>query len=126
MEKTIKIDDKLVKFKATANTPRMYRQQFQADLFVDIQNLNDAWQKARANKEPLPGDALVMFENIAFTMAKQADPEAVPDTADEWLEQFDMFSIWQILPEIIQLWGINTLSINESKKKAGKRKGNAR
>jgi len=123
MEKTIKIDDKLVKFKATANTPRMYRQQFQADLFVDIQNLNDAWQKARANKEPLPGDALVMFENIAFTMAKQADPEAVPDTADEWLEQFDMFSIWQILPEIIQLWGINNLSINESKKKAGRRKG---
>lgn len=123
MEKTITIDDKLVKFKATANTPRMYRQQFQADLFVDIQNLNDAWQKARANKEPLPGDALVMFENIAFTMAKQADPEAVPDTADEWLEQFDMFSIWQILPEIIQLWGINNLSINESKKKAGRRKG---
>ncbi len=123
MEKTIKIDDKLVKFKATANTPRMYRQQFQADLFVDIQNLNDAWQKARANKEPLPGDALVMFENIAFTMAKQADPDAVPDTADEWLEEFDMFSIWQILPEIIQLWGINNLSINESKKKAGKRKG---
>lgn len=123
MEKTIKIDDKQVKFKATAMTPRMYRQQFQADLFVDIQNLNDAWQKARANKEPLPGDALVMFENIAFTMAKQADPEAVPDTADEWLEQFEMFSIWQILPEIIQLWGINNLSINESKKKAGKRKG---
>ena len=123
MEKTITIDDKLVKFKATANTPRMYRQQFQADLFVDIQKLNDAWQKARANKEPLPGDALVMFENIAFTMAKQADPEAVPDTADEWLEQFDMFSIWQILPEIIQLWGINNLSINESKKKAGRRKG---
>lgn len=123
MEKNIKIDDKLVKFKATANTPRMYRQQFQADLFVDIQNLNDAWQKARANKEPLPGDALVMFENIAFTMAKQADPEAVPETADEWLEQFEMFSIWQILPEIIQLWGINNLSINESKKKAGKRKG---
>ena len=122
MEKTIKIDDKLVKFKATANTPRMYRQQFQADLFVDIQNINDAWQKARANKEPLPGDALVMFENIAFTMAKQADPEAVPETADEWLEQFDMFSIWQIFPEIIQLWGINNLSINESKKKAGKRR----
>ena len=123
MEKTIKIDDKQVKFKATAMTPRMYRQQFQSDLFVDIQKLNDAWQNARANKEPLPGDALTMFENIAYTMAKQADPDAVPDSADEWLEEFDMFSIWQILPEIIQLWGINNLSINESKKKAAKRKG---
>lgn len=123
MEKTITIDDKQVKFKATAMTPRMYRQQFQSDLFVDIQKLNDAWQNARANGEPLPGNALTMFENIAYTMAKQADPEAVPDTADEWLEQFDMFSIWQILPEIIQLWGINNLSINESKKKAGRRKG---
>lgn len=122
MEKTITIDDKKVRFKATAMTPRMYRQQFQADLFVDIQRLNDAWQKARENKEPLPGDALTMFENIAYTMAKQADPDAVPDSADEWLEEFDMFSIWQILPEIIQLWGINNLSINESKKKAGKRR----
>ena len=123
MEKTITIDDKQVKFKATAMTPRMYRQQFQADLFVDIQRLNDAWQKARENKEPLPGDALTVFENIAYVMAKQADPDAVPDSADEWLEEFDMFSVWQILPEIIQLWGINNLSINESKKKAGKRKG---
>lgn len=122
MEKTITIDDKQVKFKATAMTPRMYRQQFQSDLFVDIQKLNDAWQNARANGEPLPGNALTMFENIAYTMAKQADPEAVSETADEWLEQFDMFSIWQILPEIIQLWGINNLSINESKKKAGKRR----
>ena len=123
MEKTITIDDKQVKFKATAMTPRMYRQQFQADLFVDIQRLNDAWQKARENKEPLPGDALTVFENIAYTMAKQADPDAVPDSADEWLEEFDMFSVWQIFPEIIQLWGINKLNINESKKKAGKRKG---
>lgn len=123
MEKTITIDDKKVRFKATAMTPRMYRQQFQADLFVDIQRLNDAWQKARENKEPLPGDALTVFENIAYTMAKQADPDAVPDSADEWLEEFDMFSVWQIFPEIIQLWGINKLNINESKKKAGKRKG---
>lgn len=123
MEKTITIDDKKVRFKATAMTPRMYRQQFQADLFVDIQRLNDAWQKARENKEPLPGDALTVFENIAYTMAKQADPDAVPDSADEWLEEFDMFSVWQIFPEIIQLWGINKLYINESKKKAGKRKG---
>lgn len=123
MEKTITIDDKKVRFKATAMTPRMYRQQFQADLFVDIQRLNDAWQKARENKEPLPGDALTVFENIAYTMAKQADPDAVPDSADVWLEEFDMFSVWQIFPEIIQLWGINKLYINESKKKAGKRKG---
>ena len=123
MEKTIKIDDKLVKFKSTGATLRMYRQQFQADLFVDFLKLIDAWQKARANKELLTGDTMVMFENIAFTMAKQADPEAVPDTADEWLDQFEMFSICQILPEIIELWGINNLSINESKKKAGRRKG---
>ena len=117
MEKTIKIDDKQVKFKATAMTPRMYRQQFQSDLFVDIQKLNDAWQNARANKEPLPGDALTMFENIAYTMAKQADPEAVPETADEWLEQFDMFSIYEVLPQIFELWALNTKQTSTPKKK---------
>ena len=56
-----------------------------------------------------------MFENIAYVMAKHADPE-VPDTPEEWLDRFNTFSIYQILPQIIDLWGLNVQTESESKK----------
>lgn len=41
--------------------------------------------------------SLEMFENIAFIMAKHADP-SIPDTPEEWLDNFNTFSIYQVLP----------------------------
>ena len=52
-------------------------------------------------------------------MAKYADPSA-PETPEEWLDTFDMFSIYFILPQIIELWRLNTKVMVESKKKAEK------
>ncbi len=49
-------------------------------------------------------------------MAKHADPENVPDDPDEWLEQFNVFSIYQIPLELMDLWGLNMKSQAESKK----------
>lgn len=39
-------------------------------------------------------------------MALHADPKT-PDTIDKWLDQFEMFSIYGVLPEILDLWGSN-------------------
>ena len=47
-------------------------------------------------------DGLEMFENIAYVMAKHADP-SIPDTPEEWLDGFNTFSIYQVLPQIIEL-----------------------
>ena len=55
------------------------------------------------------------FENIAYVMAKHADPK-VPDSPEEWLEQFNTFSIYQVLPAIIDLWGLNVKTDIEAKK----------
>ena len=60
--------------------------------------------------------SLEMFENIAYIMAKHADPTTVPDSPEEWLDEFSTFSIYQVLPEIIELWGLNIQSEVESKK----------
>ena len=49
-------------------------------------------------------------------MAKHADP-AQPDTPEEWLEQFNVLSLYQALPDIIELWRLNNMSVAESKKK---------
>ena len=39
-------------------------------------------------------------------MAKHADP-SIPDTPEEWLDGFNAFSIYQVLPQIIELWGLS-------------------
>ena len=61
-------------------------------------------------------ESLEVFENIAWTMAKHADPENVPDSPDEWLEQFNTFSIYEVLPKLFELWGVNLEVQAESKK----------
>ena len=59
--------------------------------------------------------SLEMFENIAYIMAKHADSK-IPDTPEEWLDEFNTFSIYQVLPKIIELWGINVKTDVEAKK----------
>lgn len=112
MEKVINIDGKAVPFKATAATIRNYRTRFGRDLLLDFQKLQD---DASAGQN-LSVDTLTIFENLAYTMAKQADPN-IPDTADEWLDGFDMFSIYVVLPQIVELWQLSNLPISTSKKK---------
>ena len=114
--RTIEISGQQVTFKASAAIPRIYRIKFQRDIYKDLAKLD----KAIANTDPESSDldipSLEMFENIAYVMAKHADP-GIPDSVEEWLDQFDTFSIYQILPEIIELWGLNTRTESESKKK---------
>lgn len=112
MERTFHLGDKPVTFRATGATIRLYRQIFQRDILQDMTRI----QKEAVDGEVTP-EALGFLENVAYTMAKQADPD-IPDTADEWLDQFDMFSLYQIFPEIIKLWGTSTATLSESKKKA--------
>lgn len=59
--------------------------------------------------------SLEMFENIAYIMAKHAEPN-VPNTPEEWLDGFNTSSIYQILPQIIELWGLNVQTAVQSKK----------
>jgi len=59
--------------------------------------------------------SLEMFENIAYVMAKHADTN-IPDTPEEWLEGFNTFSIYQVLPQLIELWGLNVQTDVSAKK----------
>lgn len=118
MEKTIVIDGKSVKFKATAATLRIYRMKFQRDLMVDLAKLT---MGLKANNNNFNIIDLEVFENVAYVMAKQADP-TIPDTADEWLDGFETFAIRDILPGILSLWSGNMHRVNPSKKKRKKKK----
>ena len=113
--KNILIDGKEVPFKASAAIPRIYRIKFQRDIYRDLASLEKAIDKESADASNLDLFSLEMFENIAYVMAKHADP-SIPDSPEDWLDEFNTFSIYQVLPQIIELWGLNVATDIESKK----------
>lgn len=111
----IDIDGKQVAFKASAAIPRIYRLKFQRDIYRDLNALEKAVGDSEEGSSNLDLFSLEMFENIAFVMAKHADP-SIPDTPEEWLDEFNTFSIYQVLPQLIELWGLNVRTDVETKK----------
>lgn len=118
MERTITIDGRRVKFKASGLTPALYRQHHQRELFDDISMLQEDQAKAAKENKGISGESLQAFERIAFTMAKQAEPEKTPDNMEEWLDSFGFLSIYRALPDIVALWNLNEATTSKSKKKA--------
>jgi len=116
MIQKIEIDGKQVPFKASAAIPRIYRIKFHRDIYKDLDVLGKAVGNGDEGSSHLDMFSLEMFENIAYIMAKHADPANVPDDIDEWLDQFNTFSIYQVLPQLIELWGINLESESTAKK----------
>ena len=113
--KKIEIDGKEVAFKASAAIPRIYRMKFQRDIYKDLHSLEKAIGDSKEENSNLDMFSLEMFENIAYIMAKHAD-SSIPDTPEEWLDNFNTFSIYQVLPQLIELWGLNVKSDVEAKK----------
>ena len=115
MIKQIEIDDKQVSFKASAAIPRIYRMKFQRDIYKDLKALEKSIGDNSEESSNLDMFSLEMFENIAFVMAKHADA-SIPNTPEEWLDGFNTFSIYQVLPQLIELWGLNVKTDVEAKK----------
>ena len=116
-------NDVQVKMKADASIPRLYRIKFKRDIFKDLGALQSRLEKTKTEGEQLGALDLEMFENVAYMFAKHADPDNVPSDPDEWLEQFSMFSITEILPQILELWGFNMQTTSVPKKKSGPQSG---
>lgn len=115
MIKQIEIDGKQVSFKASAAIPRIYRMKFQRDIYKDLKALEKSIGDNSEESFNLDMFSLEMFENIAFVMAKHADA-SIPNTPEEWLDGFNTFSIYQVLPQLIELWGLNVQTDVEAKK----------
>lgn len=115
MIQNIEIDGKQVPFKASAAIPRIYRMKFQRDIYKDLRALEKSVGDNSEESSNLDMFSLEMFENIAFIMAKHADA-SIPNTPEEWLDGFNTFSIYQVLPQLIELWGLNVQTDVEFKK----------
>ena len=115
IQKNITIDGIDVPFKASATVPRLYRLKFRRDIYQDFAALQKSVGENTEESSALDIESLEVFENIAYIMAKHADA-AIPASPDEWLEQFNTFSIYEILPQLIDLWGLNVETQVKSKK----------
>ena len=115
LTKTVKIGDHEVTFKSSAAIPRLYRIKFKRDIFKDLTKLEKSYKEKDDGTKEMEIEDLEIFENVAYIMAWHADP-TIPGTIDEWLEQFEMFSIYEVLPEILELWGDNLMTQVDSKK----------
>ena len=115
MIQNIEIDGKQVPFRASAAIPRIYRMKFNRDIYKDLKALESSIGENSEDASGLDMFSLEMFENIAYVMAKHADP-TIPNTPEEWLDNFNTLSIYQVLPQLIQLWGLNVQTDIESKK----------
>ena len=113
--KTVEIDGKEVIFKASAAIPRIYRIKFGRDIYKDLAKLEKSVSQNKEGSSEIDIPSLEMFENIAYIMAKHADP-SIPDTPEEWLDAFNTFSIYQVLPSLIELWGLNMKRDVQAKK----------
>lgn len=118
----IEIDEREVVFKASAAIPRIYRLKFQRDIYSDLRLLEKSINHNDEEESGLDLFSLEMFENIAYIMAKHADP-SIPNTPEDWLDEFNTFSIYQVLPQLIELWGLNVQTEIEAKKKFGQQIG---
>lgn len=126
LTKNIEIDGKKVLFAASAAIPRIYRIQFKRDIFQDMAKIEKSVKKSqdkqrenRVSESDIPIEDLEMFENVAFVMAKHAAQkkgQEFPENVYDWLDQFNTFSIYTILPEIVKLWNLNQQTQAESKK----------
>ena len=115
VQKTVKVGDREITFRSSATIPRLYRLRFRRDIFKDLARLEKSYKKRTDGEDELEIEDLEIFENVAYIMALHAD-STIPSTIDEWLDQFEMFSIYEILPEILELWGSNLFTDVSAKK----------
>ena len=111
-EKTVMVCGKEVRFRASAAIPRLYRIKFKRDIFKDLAKLESSYKGKNEDGAEIQIEDLEIFENVAYIMAYHAD-HSIPGTIDDWLDEFEMF---EILPEILELWGTNLVTDIQSKK----------
>ena len=90
--------------------------------YIKDSKLGKSYKGKTDEGEEMQIEDLEIFENVAYIMAWHADP-TIPGTIEEWLDEFEMFSIYQVLPEILELWGANLVTDIESKKTESQRPG---
>ena len=122
LKREIEICGKKVAFRSSATIPRLYRAKFKRDIFKDLSKLEKSYKGKTEDGEEFQIEDLEIFENVAYIMAYHAD-NSIPPTIEEWLDQFNTFSIYEVLPQLLELWHLNISTGVAAKKKRNRAAG---
>lgn len=123
MEKTIVIDGQKVRFKTNGAIPLRYKAQFGKDYFKEIFKMLpigklNGKDKNEIKPEDLEALDFDVFYNVAWTMAKTADPTISEPL--EWLGSFEEFPIGDIFPDLQEMM-LTTLQSTKKKMNSTKK-----
>ena len=99
----------------SATVPRLYRAKFKRDIFRDLSKLEKSFKANAETGDEFAIDDLEIFENLAYIMAYHAD-NTIPQDINEWLDQFEIFSIYEIMPDLLAMWSDNVQTDVAAKK----------
>lgn len=146
MEKVIQIEEgRSAAFRASAFSPIQYNRLFPGQDFMrDMDGLKDMGDRVKEAKEAegeeptgsyFAIEDYELFVRIAYTFAYQA-LSPTPRVSDEqkafrekypdpwvWIDSMNTFSIYQILPEIVELWFGGAIQVATSKKNSSRLSG---
>ena len=116
MTETLRICGKEVRVRVSARTPFDYREEFFSDLFDDMHRVCSGTAGA---------ETIEVIERFIWICARAAGEDVHQDlpTADAipaWLDEFDdMFAMYKMLPDVIQIWQKETQTTSTAKKNTG-------
>ena len=115
IKREIMVCGKPVKFRSSATVPRLYRAKFKRDIFRDLSKLEKSFKANAETGDEFAIDDLEIFENLAYIMAYHAD-NSIPQDINEWLDQFEIVSIYEIMPDLLAMWSDNVQTDVAAKK----------
>lgn len=104
MDKTVVIDGKKIPFRCSSITLAIYKKQFKRELYKDILKLEEGEKLIGLNtlkSGDLNLNELEIYHHIAWAFAKTANHK-VPSPY-KWLENFELFPIYEVLPQLQDL-----------------------
>lgn len=129
MERTVMAGGREWRMRADALIPRLYRHKFGRDIVRDMSGLIKLCEKISKTDDEEEKEALSLevvnhlevFENVAWIFMWHAG-EDVGESPDEWLESLDgVFSIYEALPAVVELWAENNFTTSKPKNPEGRR-----
>ena len=124
MERKIEVGaGQIALLRCTGTTINRYRALFNRDLIKDITEIQKKYSKIKEEEEKeFSREDLEIFMKIAYTMAYQYatanNIENFPSNENDWLDTFDnVFSIYEIVPAVFEMWAESSKQLSVPKKK---------
>lgn len=127
MERIIEIEEgRSYRFKASAFSPIVYNMLFPGrDFMRDINKLLE--MSGSKEGSTMRMEDYETFVRVAYTFAYQGLSDTPKDTPEkrkfretypdawDWIDSFGMFSMYEVMPQIVELWVDNERTVSERK-----------